>query len=71
VCLGHEMSLHNFSCLGGAGADSAKSASEHVTLNLCFASGEIYGSCSEFLRIRGTICGHIIFHARVRSVRIP
>jgi hypothetical protein len=31
-----ETSTHSFSCSGGTGMDSMKSASEDVTLNLCF-----------------------------------
>jgi hypothetical protein len=33
---GREMSMHYFSCLGGSGVDPTKSASGHVTSNLCF-----------------------------------
>jgi hypothetical protein len=33
---GRETSAHNFSCSGGTGMDSTKSASRHVTPNLCF-----------------------------------
>jgi hypothetical protein len=35
VRLGIETSLHYFSCLGGTGVVSIKSAQRHVTLNLC------------------------------------
>jgi hypothetical protein len=41
-------STHYFSCLGGPGADLIKSVSGHVTLNTCFVSGGICGSCSGF-----------------------
>jgi hypothetical protein len=33
---GHESLPHYFSCSGGTGTDSTKSASGHVTPNLCF-----------------------------------
>jgi hypothetical protein len=33
---GHELSMHYFSCLGGTGTDSRKSAMRHVIPNLCF-----------------------------------
>jgi hypothetical protein len=34
--LGRETSTYYFSCSGGIGTDSIKSASGHVTLNMCF-----------------------------------
>jgi hypothetical protein len=34
--LGHEMSMHYFSCSDGPGAVSIEILSGHVTLNLCF-----------------------------------
>jgi hypothetical protein len=36
VCLGHNTSMHNFSCSGGPSAVSTKSEQGHITPNLCF-----------------------------------
>jgi hypothetical protein len=36
VCPRCEMAMHYFSCSGGTGMDSIKSAKGHVTLNLSF-----------------------------------
>jgi hypothetical protein len=41
------MSTHYFSCSGGPGVVSVKSALGHVTPNLCFPSGGICGSRSD------------------------
>jgi hypothetical protein len=35
VRLGHEISMHYFSCMGGLGVVSIKIRSGHVTLKLC------------------------------------
>jgi hypothetical protein len=55
---GRETSTYYFSCSGGTGTDCTKSASEHVTLNMCFA----------FQCIRGAKCRGAIFHAWVEPV---
>jgi hypothetical protein len=46
--LGHESLTHYFSCSGGTGTDSTKSAPRHVTPNMCFCLGGICGSRSAF-----------------------
>jgi hypothetical protein len=50
---GRETSMHYFSCSGGTGTDFTKSVPRHVTLNMCFSSGRIYGSRSSFQCDRG------------------
>jgi hypothetical protein len=60
--------MHYFSCSGGLGVVFVKSATGYFTLNLFFASGGIYGSCSAFLRIRGVKRRRTIFHAQVGSM---
>jgi hypothetical protein len=42
-----------------------------VSINMCFASGGIYGSRSAFRSDRGLKHGHTIFQARVASLRFP
>jgi hypothetical protein len=51
---GREKSTHNFSCSCGTSVQSTKSPSGHVTLNLGFASGGIYGSRCAFRCVWGT-----------------
>jgi hypothetical protein len=38
VHLGHETSMHYFTCSGGTGSDCTKSTSGHVMLHLCFCN---------------------------------
>jgi hypothetical protein len=66
----HETSTDYFSCSSGTGMDSTKTAMGHITLNLCFASGGIYGSRSAFWCVRGVKYRRTIFHARVGPVWI-
>jgi hypothetical protein len=65
------MSMHYFSCYGGPGAVSTKSAPGHVTLNLYFASGWICGSHSAVQGIWSMKCHGTIFDAQVGPVRFP
>jgi hypothetical protein len=37
--------MHYFSCLGGTGKDSTKSALGHVTMNLCFCIRSLHLGC--------------------------
>jgi hypothetical protein len=60
-----------FFCSGRHSADPIKSVIRHITLNLYFTSGAIYGSCSAYWCIRGVKHRHTIFHARVGPMRIP
>jgi hypothetical protein len=62
---------HYFSCSGGTGTDSRKSALSLITPNLCFASGGIFGSRSAFRCVRCVKHRHTIFHGRVGLVQIP
>jgi hypothetical protein len=68
---GRETSMHYFSCSGGPSAVSGKSTLGHVTSNLCFSSGGIYGSCSAFRCICGAKRQYTIFHAQMNLVRFP
>jgi hypothetical protein len=65
------MSMHYFSCSGGTGTDSTKSASRHIMPNLCFASGGICRSCSAFWWIRSTKRRRTLSHAQVGPVWKP
>jgi hypothetical protein len=69
--LGRETSVHNFSYSGGSGAVFKKSTSGDVAPKLCFASGEICGSRSAFLWVRGVKHRCTIFHACMGPVQFP
>jgi hypothetical protein len=64
------MSTHNFSCSGGTGTDSTKSAPRHVTPNLSFCSSGTCGSRSAFQCVWSAKCRRTIFHAQVGPVWI-
>jgi hypothetical protein len=71
VWSGHEMSTHYFLCSGGSGVVSTKSASGHVTPNLCFGIRSDCRSNSAFCCDQATQCRCSIFHARVGAVQTP
>jgi hypothetical protein len=56
----------NFSCSGGPGAVSIKSASGHHTLNLHFCI-----QCDPFLCVQVAKHHRRIFHARVGPLQVP
>jgi hypothetical protein len=60
-----------FSCSGGSGTDSTKSASGKLRHTCIFASGGLCGSRSSFRCVRGAKRQCTICHSRVRPVRIP
>jgi hypothetical protein len=68
---GCEMSMHYFSCSGGSGAISIKSAPGDVTPNLCFPSSGICMSLGAFRCVRGVKRQRTIFQDRVGPVLIP
>jgi hypothetical protein len=53
VRLRRRMVMHYFSCSGGTGADSTKSALRHVTPNFCLSFVGICVSPSAFQCVRG------------------
>jgi hypothetical protein len=59
-----ETSTHYSSCSVGTSTNSTKSAPRHITLNLRFLSGGIWGSRSAFRCIWSAKSGRTIFHAR-------
>jgi hypothetical protein len=60
--------MYYFSCSGGTGTDSTKSALEHVMPNLRFSTYGIYGSRSAFRCLWGVKLQWNIFHARFGPV---
>jgi hypothetical protein len=65
------MSTHWFSCSGGPGADSTKSALEHVTTNMCFCIRWDLWVMLIVLLHPGCKTSSHSFYARVGLVWIP